>query len=91
MSDAWAAACSAQQPSQLVIPQGRFLLNAVEFKGPCKAPIEVKIDGTVIGPEDPITIPQGIQWITFSYVTGLKVTGTNINQSKDKHINLMFS
>ncbi|KAK1431105.1 hypothetical protein QVD17_14342 [Tagetes erecta] len=76
LSDAWAAACSAQQPGQLVIPNGRFLLNAIEFKGPCKAPIEVKIDGTVIGPEDPITIPQGSQWITFSYVTGLTVTGS---------------
>ncbi|KAI3755648.1 hypothetical protein L1987_55453 [Smallanthus sonchifolius] len=76
LSDAWAAACSAQQPSQLLIPKGRFCLNVIEFKGPCKAPIEVKIDGTVIGPEDPIVIPKGAQWITFSYVTGLKVTGS---------------
>ncbi|KAC9287752.1 hypothetical protein E3N88_46043 [Mikania micrantha] len=76
LSDAWAAACSAQQPSQLLIPKGRFCLNVAEFKGPCKAPIEVKIDGTVVAPEDPIVIPKGAQWITFSYVSGLKITGS---------------
>ncbi|KAM0029259.1 putative endo-polygalacturonase [Helianthus anomalus] len=76
LADAWAAACSAPQPSQLLIPKGRFCLNVIEFNGPCKSPVEVKIDGTLIAPEDPVVIPKGSQWITFSYITGLKVTGS---------------
>ncbi|KAI3755649.1 hypothetical protein L1987_55454 [Smallanthus sonchifolius] len=76
LNDAWAKACAATEPSQVVIPKGRFCLNVVEFKGPCKAPIEIKMDGTLIGPEDPVTIPKGVQWITFSYVTGLTLSGS---------------
>ncbi|KAI7744114.1 hypothetical protein M8C21_030364 [Ambrosia artemisiifolia] len=76
LKDAWAKACAATEPSQLIIPTGRFRLDVIEFKGQCKAPVEVKIDGTVIGPEDPMTIPKGVQWITFSYVTGLTVSGS---------------
>ncbi|MFS7921868.1 putative endo-polygalacturonase [Helianthus anomalus] len=76
LNGAWTKACAATEPSQLIVPNGRFLLNVVEFKGPCKAPIEVKIDGTLIGPEDPVVIPKGVQWITFSYVTGLTLSGS---------------
>ncbi|XP_076930887.1 polygalacturonase-like [Bidens hawaiensis] len=76
LADAWAKVCSAPQPSQLLIPKGRYLLNTVEFNGPCKSPVEVKIDGTLIGPEDPVTIPKGSQWITFSYITAMKIMGS---------------
>ncbi|XP_024959734.1 polygalacturonase-like [Cynara cardunculus var. scolymus] len=75
LCDAWSAACSATTPSKLLIPSGTFCLNVVEFKGPCKAPITVKIDGTLKGPEDPAVIPKGVQWITFSYVSALTITG----------------
>ncbi|KAL4581403.1 hypothetical protein LXL04_017617 [Taraxacum kok-saghyz] len=75
LCDAWVAACSATTPSTLHVPQGRFCLNVVEFKGPCKNPVEVKIDGELIGPEDPITIPKGVQWITFSYLDNLTLSG----------------
>ncbi|XP_071727122.1 exopolygalacturonase-like [Rutidosis leptorrhynchoides] len=76
LKDAWAAACAARKPSELLIPNGKFYLTVFEFKGPCKAPIEVKIDGTLIGPEDPLKIPKGVQWITFSYITDLTLSGS---------------
>ncbi|GKC01484.1 putative polygalacturonase [Tanacetum coccineum] len=75
LCDAWVDACASPMPSQLLVPKGRFCLNVIEFKGPCKAPIEIKIDGTLIGPEDPSVIPKGVQWITFSYIVGLTVSG----------------
>ncbi|KVI02084.1 Glycoside hydrolase, family 28 [Cynara cardunculus var. scolymus] len=84
LCDAWSAACSATTPSKLLIPSGTFCLNVVEFKGPCKAPITVKIDGTLKGPEDPAVIPKGVQWITFSYVSALTIT-----DSKMFHVNVM--
>jgi len=28
-------------------------MNGVEVKGPCKAPIEVQVDGTIQAPADP--------------------------------------
>lgn len=85
LADAWSKVCSAPQPSQLLIPKGRYLLNMVEFNGPCKSPVEVKIDGTLIGPEDPVTIPKGSQWITFSYITAMKIMGTKLYHFKDIH------
>ncbi|CAH1417499.1 unnamed protein product [Lactuca virosa] len=75
LCDAWVKACSATTPSTVLVPKGRFCLNVVEFKGPCKNPVEVKIDGTLIGPEDPITIPKGVQWITFSYLNNMTLSG----------------
>ncbi|KAI3708145.1 hypothetical protein L2E82_37236 [Cichorium intybus] len=75
LCDAWAAACSATTPSTVNVPQGNFFLNVVEFKGPCKNPVTVNIDGTVIGPEDPVTIPKGVQWITFSYLDNMTLSG----------------
>ncbi|KAJ9551685.1 hypothetical protein OSB04_015730 [Centaurea solstitialis] len=76
LCDAWTAACSATEPSTLIIPSGTFCLNVIEFKGPCKSAITVQIDGTLKGPEDPNDIPKGVQWITFSYVSCLTVKGS---------------
>ncbi|XP_071727121.1 exopolygalacturonase-like [Rutidosis leptorrhynchoides] len=75
LCDAWRAACNAPKPSKLIIPKGQFCLNSIEFKGPCKAPVEVRIDAIIIGPKDPKVIPKGKQWITFSYVNGMTVSG----------------
>ncbi|KAD6454140.1 hypothetical protein E3N88_08846 [Mikania micrantha] len=72
---AWKAACCAPKQGKVIIPKGRFCLNAFEFRGPCKAPVEVRIDALLIGPKDPAVIPKGKQWITFSYVNGLTLSG----------------
>ncbi|KAJ0669969.1 putative endo-polygalacturonase [Helianthus annuus] len=73
---AWKAACCAPKPSKLIIPKGHFCLNVFEFRGPCKAPIEVRIDAILTGPKDPALIPKGKQWITFSYLNGMTLSGT---------------
>nr|XP_043630213.1 exopolygalacturonase-like [Erigeron canadensis] len=74
LCDAWRAACGTPAPSKLLIPKGQFCLNVIEFKGPCKARVEVQIDALLIGPKDPKVIPKGKQWITFSYINGLTVS-----------------
>eukprot|EP00258_Populus_trichocarpa_P050458 XP_024466477.1 polygalacturonase [Populus trichocarpa] len=52
--DAWAAACGSTDPTIIYIPEGRYLLGSVAFTGGnCKSPdIIVRIDGTLIAPED---------------------------------------
>ncbi|PWA93630.1 pectin lyase-like superfamily protein [Artemisia annua] len=75
LSEAWKCACNTPKHSKLIIPKGQFCLNSFEFKGPCKAPVEIIIDAVIIGPKDPMVIPKGKQWITFSYITGMTLTG----------------
>ncbi|CAN1221503.1 G9 [Linum grandiflorum] len=44
----WADACASPTPAKLLIPVGSYFSSYVEFKGPCKAPIEVEIQGNSI-------------------------------------------
>lgn len=76
MSDAWAQACAATNPSAVVIPAGTYSMNVLELKGPCKAPIEVKVDGILKAPADPAQMPQGKQWITVGYVDHFTLSGS---------------
>ncbi|PQQ03389.1 polygalacturonase [Prunus yedoensis var. nudiflora] len=53
----WASACSSAsgQPNAdavMYIPNGRFLIKAVVFRGPCKTRrVTVRIDGTLVAPQ----------------------------------------
>ncbi|CAN1221521.1 G9 [Linum grandiflorum] len=44
----WADACASPTPAKLLIPAGSYFSSYVEFKGPCKAPIEAEIQGNSI-------------------------------------------
>ncbi|CAN1221512.1 G9 [Linum grandiflorum] len=44
----WADACASPTPTKLLIPAGSYFSSYVEFKGPCKAPIEAEIQGNSI-------------------------------------------
>ncbi|CAA7404565.1 unnamed protein product [Spirodela intermedia] len=45
---AWDLACRSPLPAAVHVPVGRFLLSKVTFKGPCRSPVAVKIDGTLV-------------------------------------------
>ncbi|XP_027925383.1 polygalacturonase-like [Vigna unguiculata] len=75
MIKAWNDACASTNPSKIVIPQGTFLLKQTEFKGPCTAPIEVQVDGTIQAPQDPNQFDGEAQWIKFTYVNFLTISG----------------
>lgn len=75
--EAWKQACASPEPSSVVIPAGTFLASAVKFEGPCKAPIDLQIKGTLKAPEDH-TLFKDDGWLTFHNVDRLTLSGGGI-------------
>ncbi|XP_010277790.1 PREDICTED: polygalacturonase-like [Nelumbo nucifera] len=76
---AWALACSSAKPETIYVPTGRYLLKPVQFRGPCKNRIVVRIDGTLVAPSDYRVLGNSNSWLLFIKVTGLSVIGGNLD------------
>jgi len=50
LTSAWVEACTSTTTSRIVIPSGTYQMTHVVVKGPCKAPIEIEVDGTIKAP-----------------------------------------
>jgi hypothetical protein len=61
-----------------VIPSGTYKLNAIDVKGPCKAPIEIQVDGTIQAPANQDEIKGADQWVKFMYVNSLTLSGSGV-------------
>ncbi|CAN1221508.1 G9 [Linum grandiflorum] len=70
----WADACASPTPTKLLIPAGSYFSSYVEFKGPCKAPIEAEIQGNLMAPGE---LP-GDTWLAFRYIDNLHLFGNGI-------------
>ncbi|CAN0913071.1 G9 [Linum grandiflorum] len=70
----WADACASPTPAKLLIPAGSYFSSYVEFKGPCKAPIEAEIQGNLMAPGE---LP-GDTWLAFRYIDNLHLFGNGI-------------
>lgn len=80
---AWNEACRSPQSSSVVIPRGTYLLNPVFLQGPCKAPIEFNIQGTIVASEDH-KIFKADGWIIFHNIDRLTLTGGGIFDAKGR-------
>lgn len=74
---AWGWACSSG--ATMYVPKGRFLLKAVEFRGPCKNTITVQIDGTLVAPTNYWAMGSSGNWILFVQVNRLAVYGGTLD------------
>lgn len=72
---AWKQACASTRPSKIVISEGTYEMNAVDVKGPCKAPIEIQVDGTIQAPTNPFALDGAFQWVTIGYVDYFTLSG----------------
>ncbi|KAK4761830.1 hypothetical protein SAY87_029714 [Trapa incisa] len=71
--DAFANACSyTSGSSMMLIPKGTFMVKSAVFKGPCKGPIEFRLEGTIKAPAD---LVGDDKWVAFRYFNGLSITG----------------
>ncbi|TXG74946.1 hypothetical protein ES288_1Z040500v1 [Gossypium darwinii] len=75
--DAWKEACASVTPSTVVIPKGTYLLSKVNLEGPCKAPIEINVQGTIQAPDDPSAFKDP-NWVRFYSVENFKMFGGGI-------------
>lgn len=77
----WWAACNYQGRSKFYVPEGRFLVGEIQFKGPCRteSTMEVEITGDLIAPTGIQDFPSN-QWIGFSQLNDIFLYGsTNLD------------
>ncbi|KAL5703780.1 endo-polygalacturonase [Ranunculus cassubicifolius] len=75
---AWKAACASNQSVTIYVPNGRYFIKQVTFRGPCKnTATTFKIDGTLVAPS--YTVLNTANWIYFSRVTGLTIIGGTLD------------
>ncbi|KAG2321464.1 hypothetical protein Bca52824_014677 [Brassica carinata] len=72
---AFTTACQSPSPSKVVIPKGEFKLGEIQMRGPCKAPVEITIQGTVKADGNAI---QKDTWIVFGNINGFKLNGGGV-------------
>ncbi|KAB2093850.1 hypothetical protein ES319_A02G120500v1 [Gossypium barbadense] len=73
--DDWKEACASTSPSKIVIPQGIYFLSTATLDGPCKAPIELQVEGTMKAPAaDPGAFKEP-KWIAFNRIENFKLSG----------------
>ncbi|CAI9114015.1 OLC1v1037486C1 [Oldenlandia corymbosa var. corymbosa] len=76
--EVWKIACSSPIPAKIVVPGRKtFLLRPIDFAGPCKSNLTLRIDGTIVAPKDP-EIWKGLdpnKWLYFHQVKYLTVEG----------------
>ena len=83
---AWTQACASPTAVKIVIPAGTYQMGAVDVKGPCKAPIEVQVDGTIQAPANPTDLKAAHQWFVVQYVNSFTLSGKK-QEDKLKYIN----
>ncbi|KAL1807901.1 hypothetical protein ACET3Z_024891 [Daucus carota] len=76
---AWATVCNSAQAVTMYVPQGRFCIRAVVFRGPCKNKIIVQIDGTIVAPADYRALGSTGNWILFTRVNRVAVIGGTLD------------
>ncbi|KAJ1406089.1 Pectin lyase fold/virulence factor [Sesbania bispinosa] len=62
-------------------------MNTVHVKGPCKAPIEVHVDGIIQAPANPDALKGAYEWVKFEYVDYFTLTGKGIFDGQGDSIN----
>ncbi|KAL5583574.1 hypothetical protein UlMin_016016 [Ulmus minor] len=77
---AWGVVCGSAAAATMYIPKGRFLLKAVEFRGPCRNRVTVQIDGTLVAPANNYWgLGNSGYWILFVKINRLAVYGGTID------------
>ncbi|XP_058727653.1 polygalacturonase-like [Vicia villosa] len=75
---AWNEACASTTAAKIVIPVGTYKMGLLEVKGPCKAPVEVQVDGTIQAPPNNADLKGAEQWIRFDGIDSLTVSGKGV-------------
>lgn len=75
---AWKKACASASPSRVLIPLGTFVLSPVTLEGPCKAPIEVQVQGTLKALSGVGEMTKDGGWVAFQQIEGFTLSGGGI-------------
>ncbi|CAA7058832.1 unnamed protein product [Microthlaspi erraticum] len=74
--DTWEAACKNQGRTRFYVPEGKYLVGAIDFLGPCRSEstMEVEMRGELVAPAS-IKEFRFNQWITFHNLNDILVYG----------------
>ncbi|KAJ9686855.1 hypothetical protein PVL29_015626 [Vitis rotundifolia] len=75
---AWEAACASPIASRVVIPNGIYALGQVGIEGPCKAPINLIVKGTVRAPVDTSRFQAQAGWVAFTNLDQFTLSGYGV-------------
>ncbi|KAF7807614.1 polygalacturonase-like [Senna tora] len=75
LKNAWKDACASTNAAKILIPTGTYKLGQVDLRGPCKAPIEVQVDGIILAPANPNKLNGNAQWVKFGYINFFTLSG----------------
>ena len=75
INSAWKEACTSATPSTVVIAKGNYMVGPVKFQGPCKAPVSLRVEGTLQAPAEPEKLKSQDGWVIFQNIDGLSVSG----------------
>lgn len=75
LANAWRDACASTWPAKVVIPQGTYYTRGAILQGPCKAPIDVQVQGNFKAPLDSKYLTKQDSWVGFQYVDRLTLYG----------------
>nr|KYP48138.1 Polygalacturonase [Cajanus cajan] len=78
LTKAWDEACASTTATKIVIPGGTYKMNAIQVKGPCKAPIEINVAGIIQAPPDPNAMNDAYEWIKIEHVDFLTISGHGV-------------
>ncbi|KAE8710667.1 Polygalacturonase [Hibiscus syriacus] len=87
--DAWKEACGSTTPTTILIPEGTYLLSQATLEGPCKAPIELQLEGNVKAPAAPKAFNEPKWNVRFDFLTNAMVQGITLRDSKQFHANVL--
>lgn len=80
----WKLACASATQSKVVVPKGVFKITQAILQGPCKAPIEFNLQGTLQAPQVGPGFKGGDTWISFQHVDFLTVSGNGVFDGQGK-------
>ncbi|KAF7807657.1 polygalacturonase-like [Senna tora] len=75
LKNAWKDACASTNAAKILIATGTYKLGQVDLRGPCKAPIEVQVDGIILAPADLDKHDGNTQWVKFGYINFFTLSG----------------
>ncbi|KAL1198571.1 hypothetical protein V5N11_021648 [Cardamine amara subsp. amara] len=70
---AWKTACEAG--GTITVPKGEYLVNSIEFLGPCKGPVTLEMHGNLKAPATAKAVKEHSGWVNFDNVADFTLNG----------------
>ncbi|RVW71857.1 Polygalacturonase [Vitis vinifera] len=84
-------ACASPMASTVMIPEGTYALGQITIGGPCKAPINFIVQGTMKAPEDTSRFKAEAGWIAFQQIDQFTLFGGVFYGQQIDQQNLRFN